>query len=237
VIFALCDYCQYRMRTGRFARDYRVSPMGGAFADRLPEELVSVLEPGDLLFLQTLKSFTAWLVMYLGRSEISHVASYVGERHIAHATFSGVRIEPIESIYRASLILPVRWPMPSEKRDLLVATFKQQVGRPYGWRPVLIKGLRILTGRDWPYFRWSFLFDAGVALTVCDLPFLIQTGRPVVLWLLPAYAAAIVGAYVLWRVRGLRFSEDTVKPGEFLEVALHSGASIVLDGSAVDEHS
>jgi len=212
--------------------------MGGAFADRLPEELVSALEPGDLLFLQTLKSFLAWLVMYLSRSEISHAASYVGDRQIAHATFSGVRIESIESVFGVqSLILPVRWPMPPEKRSLLVASFKQQVGRPYGWRPVMMKGLRILMGRDWPYFRWSFLFDAGVLLAICDLPFLVRTGHPVLLWLLPAYSAVIACAYVLWRVKGLSFSEDTAKPGQLLEVALHSGASIVLDGSAVDQQS
>jgi len=88
-------------RSGRFAPDFTKSVMGAAFEGGLPEKAVRMLRPGDVLFVQTFGSLLSWLVMYFTKSEISHVAFYVGNKQIAHSPMSGVVFEPIEVLYDA----------------------------------------------------------------------------------------------------------------------------------------
>src|SRR5947199_398489 len=119
MFFALRDYLHYRHQSGRFTRHYKKSLMGAAFQRTLPANARRLLRPGDVLFIQTLDSFLAWLVMYLTKSEISHVVFYVGNDQIAHATLSGVVFEPVEALYRSNTrILPCIWPMADDKRQL-----------------------------------------------------------------------------------------------------------------------
>ena len=111
--------------------------MGGAFEGRLPENALRQLRPGDVLFVQTFNSFPAWVVMYLTKSEISHVASYLGDNRIAHSKpFSGVVIEPIEVLYRSDTrILPCVWPLPDEKRPMVEPIYRDHLGAPYLYFP------------------------------------------------------------------------------------------------------
>jgi hypothetical protein len=58
--------------------------MGGAFEGALPESVFGFLQAGEILFVQTLRSFSAWAIMYVTKSEVSHVAFYSGDRKILH---------------------------------------------------------------------------------------------------------------------------------------------------------
>ena len=117
MLLALLDYRDYRNRKGRFSRNYKMSIMGGAFEGGLLPNCLDKLRPGDLLFIETFDSFLSWLVMYFTKSEISHVAFYLGQHRIAHATLAGVFIEPIEALYDTQTrILPCIWPMSDENR-------------------------------------------------------------------------------------------------------------------------
>lgn len=239
MLFALLDYRNYKRREGRFARDLTKSIMGGAFEGSLPETALQVLRPGDVLFVQTLGWPLSWLIMYLTKSEVSHVAFYLGDREIAHSTLGGVTIEPIEALFNPSTrILPCIWPMPDEKRLAVIRIVKEQYeGLPYGWIPALLKGIRILTGRDWPYFRWVFFLDISFALMLIDLPLFLFLKYPVVAWLIPAYLVVIIFNWVLWKFWPLVFSEWTGKPCDLLRLLQLQEGSFLFDAFAVQQQA
>lgn len=209
--------------------------MGGAFEGTLPETALQILQPGDVLFVQMLGWPLSWLIMYLTSSEVSHVAFYVGNREISHSTLSGVATEPIEALFDSSTrILPCVWPMPDEKRlqvsRLLAEHF---TGVPYGWLSVLVKAFRILTARDWPYFRWAFFGDIAIALLLLDLPLLLIAGHPIISWGIPAYLALIVFNSGLWRFQPLKLSEWTGKPVDILRMLQSQGGTFVFDAYSI----
>ena len=231
MLFALLDYIDYQKRRGRFSRDYRHSIMGGAFEGSLPSKCLNDLRAGDVLFVETFNSFISWLVMYLTRSEISHVAFYLGNRQISHATLAGVIIEPVENLFDSNTrILPCIWPMPDKTRLEIERYVREHyAGAHYGLGTAALKGVRITLGRDWKYFRWSFPFDFGLTLLLLDLPLYFVFGYPVLTWLLVIYLSAISVNYFFWRTRPLPFSEKTGKPNELLEFLWSQGASFGFD--------
>ena len=199
-----------------------------------------MLRPGDVVFVQTLDRPQSWLIMYITQSEVSHVASYVGDRKIAHAKLgAGVVIEPVERLFVSNArILPCVWPMPDDKRMAVVEMIKEKYeGVPYGWLPALLKGLRILTGRDWPAFRWTFFLDVSLILLIFDIPFLLLLHHPVATWLVPIHLSFIAFNSALWRVRPLKFSESTAKPSDILKLLQSIGGSFILDAFAVHQQA
>lgn len=234
MLFALADCRRYRNRTGRFARDIHKSVMGGAFEGSLPDKAFELLSPGDVLLVQTLESPISWLIMYLTSSEISHAAFYLGNREIAHATLSGVRVEPIESLLDPnSRILPGILPIPDDTRPEIVRAVQQYIGLPYGWIPALLKAIRILSGRDWAYFRWTFFADICMLLFVLDLPFLAAFHRAVITWLAPAYLATVTLNALRWRWKPLKFDGWTAKPCDLLRFLESSGGSLMFDAYSI----
>jgi hypothetical protein len=238
MLFGLADYRRYRNRTGRFGRDIRKSVMAGAFEGSLPDKAFELLGPGDVLLVQTLGSPISWLIMYLTSSEISHAAFYLGNREIAHATRSGVCVEPVESLLDPnSRILPGILPIPDEKRSQIVQATREYFGLPYGWIPALLKGIRILSGRDWPYFRWRFFADICVLLFVLDLPFLIAFHRPVIAWIAPAYLTTVMLNALLWPWKPLKFDGWTGKPCDLLSIIEYAGGSLMFDAYSIQQQS
>ena len=164
--------------------------MGGAFEGELPDTVLSILKPGDVIFIQSFGWWVSWLILYLTNSHISHVAWYIGNHRISHATKNlGVIIEPIESLYDSDTrILPCIWHMPEETRSKIEAEIRTNwLNRPYDARIVVLKGLRIILGRDWPEYRWAFLFDISFFLLLIDLPLVFYFGFPVLSLLIPIY--------------------------------------------------
>lgn len=230
MIFALIDYIAYARRSGRYSRDFKKSIMGGAFQGEAPANALNLLRPGDVLLVQTLDSPIAWLIMYLTTSEISHVTSYLGNGQIIHSTSIGVSVDPIESLFGENTrVLPTQWDMADDKRAEMAESLKTNLGRPYGWAAVLMKGLSILSARDWPYFRWRFAVDIVLLLLVIDLPALLFLHRPVITWLIPVYLLLIAAHWALWKVRPLKFSEWTGKPCDMLSIIQQSGGTLMFD--------
>ncbi len=236
MIFALVDYMHYRTETGRFAKHAPTSPMGAAFARTLPQGIVDLLEPGDCIFTCRYGSMLLWAVMYFTSSEISHVAMYIGDGLIAHATLGGILKQEISTLFGDDArLLPVHIGTDSDQQEALRRNVERILGRSFGWRSVRTKLLRILSGRDMAYFRWRFLFDAAIVIACCDFPFILTTGRPVLAWLLPAYVLLVLVNWVLWRTRPILVDEDYVKPIDLYMMLLASGAQPMVDGHALDE--
>lgn len=129
MIFAIADYLHYVRKKGRFSRHPHTSFMAGAFERSLSPQAIAMLRPGDLIFVETMDRPAAWLIMYLTSSEVSHLAMYVGNGEIIHATLDGVRADPITSLYGNVRLLPCIWPMPEEKRlDVAVSLRKSLNG-------------------------------------------------------------------------------------------------------------
>lgn len=205
--------------------------MGAAFQGQPPIKAIRLLQPGDVLLVQTLGSPISWVIMYLTTSEISHVASYLGDGQIIHATSAGVSIDPIESLFdQDTRVLPTKWDIPDSDRAKMVGSLRSHLGTPYGWSAVLLKGLLILSGRDWPYFRWRFAADITLALLILDLPALALLHRPVLTWLIPLYLSLIAFHWLFWKVRPLKFTEWTGKPCDMLSIVQHSGGTLMFDG-------
>ena len=235
MILAYLDYRRYKGRTGRYARHSPNSVMGRAFLGGLPDEVVSRLSPGDLIFSSHYDSLVSWAVMYFTSSEVSHTATYLGAGRIVHATLSGIIEEPISTLYgEATRVLPCRIPMEPEQQTQLAAHLSRIVGHPYGWRAVRIKLLRILSGRDVPYFRWKFVVDAAATLAVMDLPFLMWLGHPVLIWFLAVYSVLVLVNRVRWYTDPFPANEDYMKPSDLLRIFSLEGQPFV-DGNALNE--
>jgi hypothetical protein len=131
MLLALHDYIQYRNRSGRFTRKIKQgSLMGGAFEKNVPEDIIIQLKPGDILFIETFDSLISWAIMYLTNSQVSHIAIYLGDRNITHATDSGIVIESIDSLFDSNTrILPCIWHILEGKRDEVKPAVRKYVER------------------------------------------------------------------------------------------------------------
>jgi hypothetical protein len=127
--------------------------------------------------------------------------------------------------------------MPDEKRSEVVGALRELLGMPYGWLPVLLKGLRIVTGRDWPYFQWKVFLDLSVAVSLLDLPFWLLLHHPVLSWLIPAHLGVVMLNAILWRIRPLRFTEWTGKPSDALHMLQRLGGTFMLDALALHQQA
>ena len=205
--------------------------MGAAFEDSLPSKCLSDMKAGDILFVGSFNCFVSWVVMYLTKSEVSHAAVYLGNGQIAHSTLAGFTIEPVESLFDSNTrILPCIWPMSDKTRVKFEQYIREHYeGAHYAFLTAALKGVRIILGRDWKYFRWSFLFDLALTLSVLDFPLYFILGYPALIWLLVVYLLAIPINYCLWRIRPLQFTEKSGKPNELLEFLWSQGASFGVD--------
>jgi hypothetical protein len=235
MFIALIDYLAYRRRSGRYSRERSQSAMAFGFDRELPPKAIAALRPGDAIFLQTFDSWLSWAVMYMTKSEISHAAIYLGNGLIFHATLSGVVQESIESLYGArSRLLPCTIEASDEQRAKLRVYIASQLGRPYGWGIVFAKALRILFGRLWPLFRWTFVLDIAVLAITADLLFLLFTRRFIgVSIAIPLYLFAIFCGWLSWRRHGYR--QEDITPDMVLYILHQMGGSLVMDAYEMSE--
>jgi hypothetical protein len=205
MIFAAFDYAHYRRQTGRYTPNIGINIMaagyiGAEFAEALPK-----INPGDLLVIETFDSFLAWLVLYFTSSHMSHLALYAGDEMIAHATTAGVRLDPVSVLYNAKNRI-VAFSIPPAKiiKPFTPEIFKDLIGQPYGWRAVVFKGRRILSGRDWNSFKWKFFADFALIYALTDVTILGLERRymPIGSTFALCYLLTIVACYVRFRVSG-----------------------------------
>lgn len=224
MIFALLDYWQYRRLPGRYGILHRESVIRFAFRGSLPEELIEVLRPGDAIFVQTLNSFLSWSVMYLTKSEFSHVATYMGNSLISHATTSGLVIEPIAHIFSPdALILPCSLKLSEEESKKLADFHRANEGRPYSWSSVIRKGVRILTGREPWFFRWTFIADLIIVLGLLDILLFMCCGIVGALWCVVLYLSIVAFRSLVSRNHQLPLDATIAKPVDLYLIALERG--------------
>ena len=228
-MFTLYDYIRYVLKPGRFGIHGRTSVMTRAFRGYIPEHILKKLQPGDLFFVQSLGSWLSWLIMYLTRSEIGHVAVYEGDLKISHSTLSGVRSDSIDAIIsQDTLIVPCGLRLSAEQQGKIGEfTFKHQ-GLPYDWNIVVRKGLRIILGREPHYFRLTFFADLIVLLVILDIPMMLITGRVVFMWLLLAYTVIVTANTLISIARPLKIDRRTAKPVELFLLAWQMEADFYL---------
>jgi hypothetical protein len=210
--------------------------MAFGFNAELPPKAIAALRPGDLIFVETFDCWLSWAVMYMTRSEISHAAIYLGNGLMTHATLGGVVEEPLASLYDASSrLLPCILNIPDEKHAQLRECTAAQLGRPYGWRMVLMKACRILLGRLWPLFRWAFVMDLAVLTLAMDAIVFGLTGRVVGVstTVVPLYLMAVLVGWVFWKRNGYR--PEDITPDMLLYYLNAAGNEIMMDAYEVSK--
>lgn len=236
MLFALWDYWHYRQRTGPYSRDLKNGYMGAAWEGLPPAHAIEMMQPGDYLAFQTQARFASWMILYFTDSDVSHVAFYVGEGNLVHSVPGrGVSVQTLEEVCRPDmLVLPCILRITDEQRLCVLQEIKDnQIGRPYGWRVVMLKAVRILCGRDWPNFRWRLFADVVILSLLGDAG-LATLGQPPVLWKgCVLLFVVIVFNAVLWRFRPLPFDESTGKPGDIFAMAQVNDGSVLFDGYAI----
>ena len=232
VIFALWDYWNYRRQRGRYAREYPAGIMAGAWMGDLPAAVKQHLLPGDFLLVEGMGSSISWLVMYITSSKVSHVTTVVDNERIVHSTLGGVRFDSIDSLFdKGSRVLPIRCNFTEEERLQLVDIWRSQIGNRYGLSSAVRKGLRILIGRDWAFFRWRLAADICIPLilfTVIILPF----GGT--LWLMYAcllYLVSVAGNAALWRLLPPKYDEHWAKPCDVINDAYAYHYEFIVDAA------
>lgn len=146
--------------------------MCGAYEGCLPQEVLLALGEGDPILVGHFGCWVSWLIMYLTNSHISHVALYVGDGKILHATLRGVEIAPIGALFSPKArLLPCKAPIPTELRDPRAwkNTDKLFLDRRYSVMLVICKGLLIIFGRYPRCFRWRLSADVCITIAVTIL--------------------------------------------------------------------
>ena len=167
MLFTLQDYLRCRWRVGLYSRYSRIGIMGLAFAGRLPDEVVARLGAGDIIAVSTYDSFLSWCVMYLTWADISHLAMYVKDGIVMHATLGGVKKAKTELRYgHERRLLPVHWPAQTIKHEQFLELVRSIEGLSYSWGSVVLKATRIVSGRDIPYFRYTFAIDLAICVGI-----------------------------------------------------------------------
>ena len=193
--------------------------MSSAWDGWFPEQLVRLLKPGDVIFVRGGNWIGSWLVMYLTSSWVSHVATYVGNGEVIHATTQGVVLDPLQSLVSNERdgILPFMLPLSDEERAAIVDRQMSMLGTPYSLRVVAFKAFLIISGRLWTYFRWKFAFDLLILLLAVDLCQFWFTGRILASWAMVPYLVLLACFALLSRLRPLPFSERYGVPADLIK--------------------
>lgn len=173
MIFAAIDYFNFSRRSGRFGQTSGHDVMCGAFQEELPQELIDKLQPGDTIVIGNYDWWVAWLIMYLTSSQVSHIAIYCGQQNILHQTLSGLEFGPIHNLFGPNVrLLPIKLPvLPGETRSPITSEVADQYhAMPYPIWAVIRKGINIVIGRDWRYFRFKFAADILLLIFLVCLP-------------------------------------------------------------------
>jgi hypothetical protein len=162
--------------------------------------------------------------MYYCHLPLSHVAMYLGERNIGHATTSGAVVQRVDDLFNQGLrFLPCRvFFGDGEKRQLIQGAAKKHIGRPYSYRRVLLGWLYIVTGRNWGTFKWKFysdfllvyLFGAALAPYPMNCVFVA---------LATVHLAIVLMFGLLWNVKPIPFHWRGLSLNMYFAVRLDAG--------------
>lgn len=207
--------------------------MSSAWDGGFPDQLVPLLKPGDVIFVRGGSWFGSWIVMYLTSSWVSHVATYIGDGDVIHATLGGVRVDSLRALtsIKRDGLLPFLMPYSDDERMAITEEHKRLLGTPYGMRVVAIKVFLILSGRLWKYYRWKFALDLAFLLLAIDACQHWATGRVLAIWAIVPYLVLVTCGALLSKLRPLPFSEWSGVPADLLDA--YSESSVTFVGNAL----
>jgi NlpC/P60 family len=212
--------------------------MCGAYETKLPLEVLLALQEGDLIFVGNFRSWMSWLIMYFTNSQVSHVAMYVGDGKILHATLHGGELAPIEAVFEDGVrLLACKVPIADESRQRARAWLADSKDdplyfeRPYSFKRVLLEALWIVSGRDVPFFRWRLFVDIALMFVLGDVCTWAVLGRPAGGYLVMlAYLAIICVNRLRWPPRRSSwFTRTRGTPIDLLSQALGWGGGFMPD--------
>lgn len=236
MIFAIIDYCNFLNQSGRFSRKNLSEPMAYAFEEYIPDKIMKSLQAGDIILHASFDWWVSWAIMYFTSSLISHCAIYVGNGQILHSTVSSSIKEPIESLYRKkSRFIIARFRIPQEKQikqDQIDDS--KYVGIPYSKKVVFKKFLYIISGRNWPCFRWKFYLDILILFLLIDIPFLYFMKSPVFLIIPFLLFWFILVNAIRWRYNPLPLSDLGI-PADTLSLVVKNLGIVILDENRLKE--
>jgi len=156
---------------------YLVAPMPSARVRRARHDLVSLLQPGDVILIAG-KSRFASLICRFTRSSWSHVAIYVGPGHHADAAHciveadveDGVRMVTLERLADLDIQVVRASRLPEAARQELIGYLLARVGMPYDMNHI-VELARLLLFAPLPLSRWlspRAVRSADPARAVCS---------------------------------------------------------------------
>lgn len=252
MFFALADLLRYRFRLQHYGDDPRRNILALGHTKRIPEDTLKALAPGDIILCQRLNSLLSWAVMYFGGGyAIDHVAIYLGDEKIVHATFAGVKEHSIHALSRGTRILPFR-PFGMDESDPGFGQPRKQTEQaPHGGGdtgsnaggavpdgapgailpPVLqlvLGGIQIVLGLRPTSFRWRYYIDVGFLATLLDLILWPLNHFPMVTTLWSVWLLILVRMRTQYRrqlLAGQKFKLDS-HPGLIMRMMLNQGGHI-----------
>ncbi len=224
---------KYRARAGRYSRGAPDTIMGTAFEERLPQGNPYLLRPGNLIVLGTMNDVISWAVMYLTKSEVSHVAILADQSTIAHMVPDrGLVAEPVSTLFgQNSRFLVCLMPTVPDASSILKDSLRRHLGAPYNYRSVVRKAIAVLIGRVPEYFRISFFVDIFILLFLVDLPFILIFGRLFLTNLYLLYLLVVLATRATLRPLTALELET---PASQIEMALRRGGIIAGDAMGIN---
>jgi len=225
MIFTLIDYIKYKKRIGPYdLKKDKIMRFG--FPKKISNETEKALMPGDMIFTFQYNSIISWAIMYLTKARMSHVAMCIGDKFILHSTTSGVVSEPINSLYGENFVLlPLHLNKLTElDRNKMKKFAQQKLGYPFGWDAFFIKFIRIITGRDIPYYRIEYLIDILILLIILDLPLYFLFNTIFFIFLIIPYLLLLIVNRILWKRRPIPVDKYYAKPIDIYKMLIIEGA-------------
>ena len=207
-----------------------------------------------MIICQRMDSLLSWAIMYFGgRYAVDHVAIYIGDGKVIHATLAGVKEHSIHTLARGARILPFRpygWdegdPLstqtrsPSEQADNdrkgeVVEAKEPTEARHEDVVPLspphlqlLLVGLGIILGLRPTSFRWQYYWDVGFVAMLLDLVLWPINHFPMACTIWAVWLAVLVGMRIRFRmqIRGGRMFESDSHPGLVIRLMWNQGGYI-----------
>lgn len=169
MICLVLDYIRYRSLLGPYDNNGG-SLIPDLFDEKIPDEVLAILKPGDLIWMSSKHSVRSWLIMYYCHLPLSHLCTYLGNRSITHATTdSGVVVQQVDHLFEQGLrFLPCRMLLLNKsQRRLIQEIAKEWTSVPYSYRRIFLAWLYIVSGRNWGTFKWKFYLDFFCIYLLC----------------------------------------------------------------------
>jgi hypothetical protein len=246
MFFALADWLKYRLRRGVYGDDPSKNIMAIGHEGEVASETLALLQGGEIIICQRMDSVMSWAIMYFGGGyAIDHVAIYVGEENVIHATFSGTKIQALRALAQGARILPFQphWlsddspPAGEHPSPRTSPTESERQGsddpHPDGSdQPTLpphlqlfLVGIQIVFGLSPTSFRWRYYADVGFCAAMVDLILWPINQFPMASTLWTAWLLVLLTLrlrYYRQLRSGHRFEPDS-HPGQVLQWLMQGG--------------